>query len=78
MIDFSVMIFIVMGVAQLWKKLGLDVNLIPVLNVLVAMILSSIWLNDLALLYRLQQGLIIGLSASGVYDVGMGFKKKYK
>ena len=68
MTEFSLMICIVMSVAQLWKKMKLNVDLIPLLNILVAMILSFIWLTDLELSFRLQQGLIIGLSASGVYE----------
>ena len=77
MIDFSVMICIIIGVAQLWKKKKLNVDLIPLLNILVAMLLSLIWLSDLELLLRLQQGLIIGLSVAGVYDVCTSFFKKY-
>jgi len=75
MIDFSMMVFIVMNIAQLWKKSGLNAQLIPLLNVLVAMLLSLIWLGDLEFSLRIQQGLIIGLAASGTYDVCMSFKK---
>jgi len=75
MIDFSILLCIVMTAAQLWKKVGLNNDLIPLLNVLTAIVLSLIWKTELDLLIRIQQGLIIGLSASGVYDMYKCFKK---
>jgi len=77
MIDVGVIVCMVMGIAQLWKKLKLNTNWIPVLNVLVALLLSLVWFDDLQLLFRLQQGLMIGLSASGAYDVCNSVKNKF-
>ena len=71
MIDFGALMGIVMGVAQLWKKLGLASRWIPLLNVVSAIGLAMIWLSELDMMMRLQHGLIIGLAASGLYDVGM-------
>jgi len=76
MVDFSMMVGIVMGVSQLLKKTGLNTQIIPIFNVLVGMLLSILCM-DLSLMESLQQGLLIGLSASGVYDVCTSFKKKY-
>ena len=77
MIDVSVIACIVMGIAQLWKKLKLNEDWIPMINVVVAILLSLVWFDDLQLLFRLQQGLIIGLSASGAYDVCNSVKNKF-
>ena len=74
MVDFSILVGLVMMVAGLWKKAGLNEQLIPILNVVVAILLTLIWSTDAAIIDRFQQGLIIGLSASGVYDIGKCFK----
>ena len=76
MIDFGAMVCIVMCVAQLWKKSGLKKELIPLLNLLVGLLLSFIWFGDLSYPELIQQGLIVGLSASGVYEVGACLKHK--
>jgi len=77
MVDFSMMVGIVMGISQLLKKTGLDPRVIPIFNVLLSIGLSSVYFSDLGFLASLQQGLIIGLSASGMYDVCASFKKQY-
>ena len=69
---FSIILCIVMSVAQLWKKLGLNTRLIPLVNVLVATTLSVIFSGGTGFLASIQQGLVIGLSASGMYDLCTG------
>ena len=76
MIEFTTMACIVMGIAQLMKKLNVKNKWLPFVNVFVAMALSLIWKTELTLTMRLQQGLLIGLSASGIYDLCIGFKKE--
>ena len=69
---------IVMMVAQVWKKFGFRHELIPLLNLLVSAAVSGLILTDLELGERLISGLVIGLCASGVYDVGKYLScKKY-
>jgi len=77
MVDFSMMVAVVMINAQLLKKIGFNPQTIPLMNVLFGLILSILCFPNLHLLENIQQGLLIGLSASGVYDVCMGFKKQY-
>lgn len=75
MVDFGVKICLIMSVAQLWKRSGLKTELIPLLNVLIGLLLTFFWLEDFDFMILIQQGLILGLSASGVYDVGSCFRK---
>ena len=75
MVDFSVKVCLIMSIAQLWKKSGLKTELIPLLNILVGMLLTFFLLEDFNVTILLQQGLVLGLSASGVYDVGSCFGK---
>ena len=77
MVEFGTFVCLIMIIAQTWKKLGLNTDLIPLLNVILGLILSYVFFNDLNHLYRLQQGIVIGLSASGIYDIGKCFKKIY-
>ena len=73
MTNFSMMVCLVMGIAQLCKKMGLNTRLIPLVNVLVATALSLIFPGGTSFLTSIQQGLLIGLAASGMYDVCMSF-----
>jgi len=75
MIEFSAMVGLVIVVAQIWKKIGLSTELIPLLNVCIAVVLSLIFFDEFELSYLIQQGILIGLSASGIYDVGKCFMK---
>jgi len=74
MVEFSTMIGIVMGISQLLKKTGLDPRVIPIFNVLLGMGLSLLYSDDFDFLEGIQQGFIVGISASGMYDVCMSFK----
>ena len=76
MIDFSALVCLVTGLAQIWKKLGLPTRFIPLLNIVIGVIFSFLWFHELGVEFRLKQGLILGLSASGGYDVYMALKKK--
>jgi len=75
MLEFASFVCLIMVIAQTWKKLGLNADLIPILNVILGLILSLIFFSELEFLYRVKQGLMIGLSATGTYDIGKCFKK---
>ena len=75
MADFSVITTLVIGIAQLSKKMGFNPCLIPLLNVVIGMTLSLFLLRDSTLLDSIQQGLMIGLSASGFYELCTNTKK---
>ena len=75
MLEFGTLVYLIMVIAQTWKKLGLNADLIPILNVILGLILSLILFGELEFLYRIKQGLMIGLSASGTHDIGRCFKK---
>jgi len=75
MVEFSVMVSLTIVVAQMCKKLGLSIDFLPLLHLCLAIILALVFLNELIILNRIQQGILIGLSASGVYDMGMCIKK---
>jgi len=68
------MVGIVMAISQLFKKTGLNPRVIPIFNVLLGTGLSLLYFNNLGILESIQQGLLVGLSASGMYDVCTSFK----
>jgi hypothetical protein len=55
------------GLAELLKKLGLDVKYIPLFNVIIGLALGIVfnWGN---VFYGIIAGITIGLTASGLYD----------
>ncbi|PGX99929.1 holin [Bacillus cereus] len=67
MIEISVMIAIVVGLSQIAKTIGLQTKYIPLLNLTLGIALGVLFLpQDLKM--NVFQGIIIGLSASGLFD----------
>jgi hypothetical protein len=68
MIEIGVYIVIITGISQVIKNIGLETKYIPLLNLVLGLLISTFFMTDLSLQERLLQGLIIGLSASGLFD----------
>ncbi|MEH6979130.1 MULTISPECIES: holin [Bacillus] len=67
MIEISVMIAVVVGLSQVAKTIGLQTKYIPLLNLTLGIVLGVLFLpQDLKM--NVFQGIIIGLSASGLFD----------
>ncbi|MEY8351682.1 holin [Bacillus cereus] len=67
MIEISVMIAVVVGLSQIAKTIGLQTKYIPLLNLTLGIVLGVLFLpQDLKM--NVFQGIIIGLSASGLFD----------
>ncbi|MGZ9782457.1 holin [Bacillus pseudomycoides] len=67
MIEISVMIAVVVGLSQIAKTSGLQTKYIPLLNLTLGILLGVLFLpQDLKM--NVFQGIIIGLSASGLFD----------
>ncbi|HEK9103339.1 TPA: holin [Bacillus pseudomycoides] len=67
MISLAVMIGIVVGLSQIAKTIGLQTKYIPLLNLTLGIVLGVLFLpQDLKM--NVFQGIIIGLSASGLFD----------
>jgi len=73
--DFGVMISVLMIIAQFFKKIGLKSELIPLLNLILGVLFSIVWSDNYDLNRSVQLGLMVGLSASGMYDTCMVFEK---
>ncbi|MEH7220531.1 holin [Bacillus toyonensis] len=67
MFEITVMIGIVVGLSQIGKTIGLQTKYVPLLNVTLGILLGVLFLPfDIKM--NVFQGIIIGLSASGLYD----------
>ncbi|MDZ5609862.1 holin [Bacillus pseudomycoides] len=67
MIEISVMIAVVVGLSQIAKTIGLQTKYVPLLNLTLGIALGVLFLpQDLKM--NVFQGIIIGLSASGLFD----------
>ena len=66
MMELGVLVAVIIGTAEIAKGLGAKPKYIPLFNLVFGLILSAfiVGFNQEALL----QGVIIGLSASGIYD----------
>ncbi|MEW4234697.1 holin [Bacillus thuringiensis] len=67
MISLAVMIGIVVGLSQIAKTVGLQTKYVPLLNVTLGIVLGVLFLNG-DIKTNVFQGIIIGLSASGLFD----------
>ncbi|EEM07896.1 holin [Bacillus pseudomycoides] len=67
MIEISVMIAIVVGLSQIAKTIGLQTKYIPLLNLTLGIVLGVLFLSQ-DIKTSIFQGIIIGLTASGLFD----------
>ncbi|MDA1680409.1 holin [Bacillus cereus group sp. TH152-1LC] len=67
MVSLAVMIGIVVGLSQIVKIIGLQTKYIPLLNLTLGILLGVLFLDG-DIKTNVFQGIIIGLSASGLFD----------
>lgn len=67
MVSLAVMIGIVVGHSQIVKTIGLPTKYIPLLNLTLGIVLGVLFFDG-DIKTNVFQGIIIGLSASGLFD----------
>ncbi|MGE7632721.1 holin [Bacillus paramycoides] len=67
MVSLAVMIGIVVGLSQIVKTVGLQTKYVPLLNLTLGIVLGVLFLDG-GIKTNVFQGIIIGLSASGLFD----------
>ncbi|MBG9511865.1 holin [Bacillus thuringiensis] len=67
MVSLAVIIGIVVGLSQIIKTIGLQTKYVPLLNVTLGIVLGVLFLDG-DIKTNVFQGIIIGLSASGLFD----------
>ncbi len=67
MIEITAMIGVVVGISQIVKTTGLQTKYIPLFNLTLGISLGVLFLSQ-DIKVNLFQGMIIGLSASGLFD----------
>lgn len=66
--DFTIAVPIVLALVEVAKRSGLNSRWAPALSVALGLVLLGIWGNEVDVLGNLLEGLVAGLSASGVYS----------
>ena len=67
MVSLAVIIGIVVGLSQIGKTIGLQTKYVPLLNLTLGIVLGVLFLGG-DIKTNVFQGIIIGLSASGLFD----------
>ncbi|HDR7847481.1 TPA: holin [Bacillus toyonensis] len=67
MVSLAVMIGVVVGLSQIAKTIGLQTKYVPLLNLTLGIVLGVLFLGG-DIKTNVFQGIIIGLSASGLFD----------
>ncbi|PGC81418.1 holin [Bacillus toyonensis] len=67
MVSLAVMIGIVVGLSQIGKTIGFQTKYVPLLNVTLGIALGVLFLGG-DIKTNIFQGIIVGLSASGLFD----------
>ena len=67
MIEITAMIGVVVGLSQIAKTIGLQTKYIPLFNLTLGIMLGVLFLSQ-DIKTNIFQGIIIGLSASGLFD----------
>lgn len=68
MMEMGIFIAVIIGVSQVVKNLGLKCKYIPLFNLALGILMSAFFMTDIIMQERILQGLIVGLSASGLFD----------
>jgi len=64
----AALIPVVVAITQAIKKAGIASRFIPLLSIVLG--IAIVWVTDLSAGFQLLEGIVIGTSASGLYDVG--------
>ncbi|MEK4840027.1 MULTISPECIES: holin [Bacillus] len=67
MVNIAVIIGVVVGLSQIVKTIGLQTKYVPLLNLTLGIVLGVLFLDG-DIKTNVFQGIIIGLSASGLFD----------
>ncbi|MED2794076.1 holin [Bacillus wiedmannii] len=67
MIEITAIIGVIVGLSQIAKTNGLQTKYIPIFNLTLGIMLSVLFLSQ-DIKMNIFQGIIIGLSASGLFD----------
>jgi len=67
-VEAGIFILVIVGISEVIKNLGLKCKYIPLFNLVLGIILSVFFMTDFGWQESVLQGLIIGLSASGLFD----------
>ncbi|QWS00223.1 holin [Bacillus cereus] len=67
MLEISVIIAVVVGLSQIGKTIGLQTKYVPLLNLTLGIVLGVLFLGG-DIKTNVFQGIIIGISASGLFD----------
>lgn len=64
----AVQVALIMGLAELWKKVELPVRWVPVVDLLVGLVFGFLVYHDFGFVKALMIGLAEGLSACGLFS----------
>lgn len=65
--NISLMVAIVMGLSEVFKNLGLNSKLIPILNLILGIVTGIVY-SGLGIKEGIATGIIVGLTSSGFYS----------
>lgn len=66
--DVGLMTALTMGISEGAKRLGLNAKFVPVLNVALGVVAGIVYMNPGDIKAGVLSGIIVGLSASGLYS----------
>ena len=70
--NMAMVVAIIVGISQVMKNVGLPTKYIPLINLILGVGLSFLVLTGSSIQDIILQGLIVGLSAGGLYDQSKG------
>lgn len=69
MLDFALAVTVVISISEIAKRNGMATKFLPILNIGLGLI-AAIGFMGVDLQEAIIQGILVGLSASGIYDNG--------
>jgi len=76
MFEIGAVMAVIVGLGQLYKKMELPVKYLPLVNVVLGLGAGFFYLDASTVQSAILNGLMVGLGASGLYDLSYTVTKK--
>lgn len=78
MLQIATLVPIIVGISQVVKNTGFPPRFIPALNLIIGIAISFLSFPELNVSEIIIQGLVVGLSAGGIYDQTKNLQPVFK
>lgn len=76
MFELGVILAVIVGLGELYKKMELPKKFLPLVNIVLGVLAGFFFIDPVSIQESIMTGLMLGLGASGLYDISKSVPKK--